>query len=78
MIVDWLVLQKAILESDEEWAQNKKLLDLSKKDIRRSIPKGFSYFAVDFGLQAGFAHVIENEDKFSSSFGKVRRHYLEV
>ena len=25
------------------------------------MPKGFPYFAVDFGLQSGYAHVIENE-----------------
>lgn len=34
------------------------------------MPKGFSYFSVDFGLQSGYAHVIEEEDKFPSYFGQ--------
>ena len=32
-----LCLQKAIQEVGPEWAQNKKLVDLSKKDIRHSV-----------------------------------------
>lgn len=35
------------------------------------IPKGFPYFAVDFGMQGGFAHVIEDERQFPKYFGKV-------
>lgn len=35
------------------------------------IPRALPYFAVDFGLQGGFAHVIENEQKFPHYFGKV-------
>ncbi|VDN91653.1 unnamed protein product [Brugia pahangi] len=56
--------KKAIDDSENEWVDNKKLLDLSK----RVIPKGFSYFAVDFGLQPGYAHVIENENRFPQNF----------
>ncbi|XP_070685094.1 CWF19-like protein 2 [Pempheris klunzingeri] len=65
-----IYFKKAIMECDEEWAMNKKIVDLSSKDIRRAIPKGLPYFAVDFGLQGGFAHVIENEQKFPPYFGK--------
>ncbi|KAJ8256776.1 hypothetical protein COCON_G00189280 [Conger conger] len=65
-----IYFKKALLESDEEWAMNKKVVDLSSKDIRHSIPKGLPYFSVDFGLQGGFAHVIENEHKFPHYFGK--------
>ena len=67
-----MIPQKAIQESEKEWSQNKKLVDLSKKDIRHSIPKGFPYFSVNFGLQDGFAHVIEDEQSFPWYFGKVR------
>ena len=62
------------MESEGEWTDNKKLVDLSKVkdgDIRRAIPKGFSYVSVDFGLQKGYAHVIENEHNIKSSFAKV-------
>ncbi|XP_078078167.1 CWF19-like protein 2 [Mustelus asterias] len=65
-----IYFKKAIMEADEEWAINKKLVDLSTKDIRRAVPKGLPYFSVDFGLQGGFAHVIENEEKFPFYFGK--------
>ncbi|NXV78330.1 C19L2 protein, partial [Atlantisia rogersi] len=65
-----IYFKKAIMESDEEWSMNKKLIDLSSKDIRKSVPKGLPYFAVDFGLQGGFAHVIEDQHKFPHYFGK--------
>ncbi|XP_035240387.1 CWF19-like protein 2 isoform X2 [Anguilla anguilla] len=65
-----IYFKKALMESDEEWAMNKKVVDLSSRDIRRAIPKGLPYFSVDFGLQGGFAHVIENEQKFPHYFGK--------
>ncbi|XP_013869501.1 CWF19-like protein 2 [Austrofundulus limnaeus] len=65
-----IYFKKAIMECDEEWAMNKKIVDLSSKDIRQSVPRGLPYFAVDFGLQGGFAHVIENEQKFPHYFGK--------
>ncbi|XP_054649293.1 CWF19-like protein 2 [Dunckerocampus dactyliophorus] len=65
-----IYFKKAIMECDEEWAMNKKVVDLSSKDIRKAVPRGLPYFAVDFGLQGGFAHVIENEQKFPHYFGK--------
>ncbi|XP_061683945.1 CWF19-like protein 2 [Syngnathoides biaculeatus] len=65
-----IYFKKAIMECDEEWAMNKKVVDLSSKDIRKAVPRGLPYFAVDFGLQGGFAHVIENEQKFPPYFGK--------
>ncbi|KAF1411017.1 CWF19-like protein 2, partial [Spheniscus mendiculus] len=65
-----IYFKKAIMESDEEWSVNKKLIDLSSKDVRKSVPKGLPYFSVDFGLQGGFAHVIEDQRKFPHYFGK--------
>ncbi|XP_019380583.1 PREDICTED: CWF19-like protein 2 [Gavialis gangeticus] len=65
-----IYFKKAIMESDEEWSMNKKLIDISSKDIRKSVPKGLPYFSVDFGLQGGFAHVIEDRHKFPHYFGK--------
>lgn len=63
--------QKAIQESESEWTQHKKLIDTSAKGLRRSIPPHFSYFYVQFGLQQGFAHVIEDHTKFPRFFGQV-------
>lgn len=31
------IFQKAIMESETEWAHNKKLVDLSSKDVRRAV-----------------------------------------
>lgn len=35
------------------------------------MPKGFPFFAVSFGTDGGFAHVIEDEQLFQRDFGLV-------
>ncbi|CAD6187846.1 unnamed protein product [Caenorhabditis auriculariae] len=62
-----IYFKKAINECEGEFVDNKKLLET--KDLRRQIPKGFSFFSVDFGLSNGFAHVIENHELFPANFG---------
>jgi hypothetical protein len=37
--------------------------------LRNSIPKDFPYFHVEFDLNKGFVHVIDDEKKFKSNFG---------
>ncbi|CAN4120459.1 unnamed protein product [Withania somnifera] len=66
-----LYFKKAIDEAEDEWSQHnaKKLIDTSVKGLRASIPKDFPYFHVEFGLNNGFVHVIDDEKQFSSSFG---------
>ncbi|KAL6548328.1 hypothetical protein OROGR_008749 [Orobanche gracilis] len=63
--------KKAIDEVEDEWSQHnaKKLIDTSEKGLRGSIPKNFPYFHVEFGLNRGFVHVIDNEREFKSNFG---------
>ncbi|XP_073155380.1 uncharacterized protein [Henckelia pumila] len=63
--------KKAIDEAEDEWSQHnaKKLIDTSEKGLRNSIPKNFPYFHVEFGLDKGFVHVIDDEKGFRSSFG---------
>ena len=61
--------KKAILECDEEWSQHKKLYD-TRGCIRGTVPPGFSYFAVGFGIQAGYAHAIEDEAGWNRDFGR--------
>ncbi|KAH9764547.1 hypothetical protein KPL70_001575 [Citrus sinensis] len=62
--------KKAIDEAEDEWSQHnaKKLIDTSVKGLRGSIPKDFPYFHVEFGLNKGFVHVIDDETQFESSF----------
>ena len=65
-----MYFKKAILESDEEWAQNKKLIDTREKGVQGSLPTGLPYFFAEFGLDGGFGHVIEDTDQFPHYFGR--------
>lgn len=66
-----MYFQKAILEAEGEWVQNKRLIKFDfEKGVMRSIPKGMPYFSVQFGKSGGFAHVIENERTFPARFGQ--------
>ena len=65
-----IYFKKAIQECESEWAQNKKLVDTRGKSVKDKIPAGLPYFAVDFGLNGGFAHVIEDETQFPDYFGR--------
>lgn len=62
--------KKAIQESEREWSTNKQLVTIRDKDLRQSIPKGLPYFWVHFGVDNGFAHVIEEQDRFPSNFAQ--------
>lgn len=53
--------RKAISEAASEWAQHRPLIDTSGKGVRRCVPAGFGFFHVEFGLDKGYAHVIEDE-----------------
>ncbi|XP_037461947.1 CWF19-like protein 2 [Triticum dicoccoides] len=65
-----MYFKKAIDEAEEEWSQHeaKKLIRTSG-DLRQVIPENFAYFHVEFGLDRGFVHVIDDEGKFSAGFG---------
>lgn len=62
--------KKAIQESEYEWSTNKQLISLKDRDLRKAIPKGLPYFWVHFGMESGFAHVIEDEERFPSNFAQ--------
>ena len=69
-----LYFKKELQDADEEWqAASHKVIDTTKKGIRRSIPKGFSYFHVQWsnitGPAGGYAHLIDNERSFPLFFG---------
>lgn len=63
--------KKAIQESEAEWSTNKQLVSLKDRDVRRAIPKGLPYFWVNFGMDSGFAHVIEDQEQFPNNFAQV-------
>lgn len=54
-----IIFQKAIMESDEEWTMNKKLIDLSSKDVRKCV-RIETFFLVTPGLS--FLHFIYVEN----------------
>lgn len=65
-----LYFKKAIDEAEGEWGQHdmKKVIPTSG-NLRNAIPANFSYFHVEFGLDRGFVHVIDDDNNFPSSFG---------
>ncbi|KAF0915306.1 hypothetical protein E2562_035338 [Oryza meyeriana var. granulata] len=65
-----MYFKKAIDEAEEEWTQHdmKKLIP-TKGNLHQVIPENFAYFHVEFGLDRGFVHVIDDESKFSAGFG---------
>jgi CWF19-like protein 2 len=64
--------KEAILSSDEEWTQHKKLIDtaarardgLGKQAFRRSIAKEMPYFHVWFELDGGLGHIVEDSNRW--------------
>lgn len=62
--------KKALQESDQEWSDNKKVIDTSKKGVRGSLPVGLPFFYVEFGTDGGYGHIIEDNSKFPHYFGK--------
>ncbi|KAJ3673337.1 hypothetical protein LUZ60_006711 [Juncus effusus] len=75
-----MYFKKAIDEVEDEWEQHsaKKLIPTSG-NLKNVIPSNFSYFHVEFGLDRGFVHIIDDETKFSAGFGlNVVRGMLEL
>ncbi|CAI7753803.1 unnamed protein product, partial [Closterium sp. NIES-54] len=64
----------ALDEAESEWSQqhSKRILDTRaiRGGLRAAIPPNFPYFHVEFGLQGGYCHVIDDESSFKPSFGR--------
>jgi diadenosine tetraphosphate (Ap4A) HIT family hydrolase len=64
--------KEAILSSDEEWTQHKKLIDtsararegLGKLAFRRSIAKEMPYFHAWFTMDGGLGHIVEDSHRW--------------
>lgn len=70
--------KKAIQESEAEWSTNKQLISLKDRDVRRAVPKELPYFWVNFGMDSGFAHVIEDQSQFPNNFAQVIYKYASI
>lgn len=68
-----LYFRQGIDDLDGNWSVHKKRIEVRKDKggIQKQIPKNFPYFYVDFGMKFGYAHVIEDEQKFSRNFAHV-------
>lgn len=66
--------KQVLLQVDEEWSQHKKIIETDRgAGLRSKLPRNrnFPYFYVDFRLDEGFAHVIEDAEKFGTEeFGR--------
>jgi hypothetical protein len=63
--------KKALLDCDAEWAQHKRILDTATEGsggLRKAIPKNFPFVYVDFRLDQGYAHVVEDEERVGPGF----------
>lgn len=64
--------REAVLSTEEEWSQHKKLIDTGKKAregagklaFRRSIAKEMPYFHVWFTIDGGLGHVVEDSSRW--------------
>lgn len=64
--------REAVLATEEEWSQHKKLIDTGKKAregagklaFRRSIAKEMPYFHVWFTIDGGLGHVVEDSSRW--------------
>uniref|UniRef100_A0A061SMS2 CwfJ-like protein n=1 Tax=Tetraselmis sp. GSL018 TaxID=582737 RepID=A0A061SMS2_9CHLO len=67
-----IYFKQGLDEAESEWSQHhaKRIIDTGKKGLRGSIPDNFAYFHVEFGLAGGYAHVIDDEQKWNKNFGR--------
>lgn len=67
MLVIYSFFQSALVEQSDEWGTHNKILSTRGKGLRRTIPKGFPYFNVEWD-DGGYAQMIET-NAFPKDFG---------
>ena len=67
-----MYFRKAVDDATSEWAQHhaKRFVDTAAKGLRGAIPPNFPYLNVEFGLGAGFVHVVDDEERFDASLAR--------
>mmetsp|Transcript_5773 Transcript_5773/g.17222 ORF Transcript_5773/g.17222 Transcript_5773/m.17222 type:complete len:464 (+) Transcript_5773:84-1475(+) len=65
-----IYFKKALMEQGSEWSDNKKIIETGSNGVRNTVPKGFPYFHVEFGLAFGYVHVIDDERSFDRGLAK--------
>jgi len=71
-----LVFKKEMIDAGSDWSAvsttGKKVLETSRsKPLTHVLPRGdFPYFHVEFEMEGGFVHMIEDESAFPEDFGR--------
>jgi len=61
--------KKALTDCDVEWTQHSRIINTEVKGgLRRSVPSNFPYIYVDFRLDQGYVHVVEDEHLVGPDF----------
>ncbi|CDJ67339.1 hypothetical protein, conserved, partial [Eimeria necatrix] len=69
--------RKAFAESEGFWQSHKTVIEAKGRGgVRGTIPKGFPYIHVDFSLEDGLAHVIDDgEELYKENCERLKREY---
>lgn len=67
-----MYFKKAIDDATNDWSQHasKRCIETESRHLQRKIPPNFPYVHIEFGLAAGFVHVIDDPKEFDPLFAR--------